>query len=222
MIYSLKETKDKIKNTDILFFDLDGTLIDTEKLYFRFWKEASKYYGFELSDEVALSLRSRERISAKEIMSKASNGILDYDQVREKRVELMNDYFLTHPIKIKPYAIELLKKYKKENKKIYIVTANTVDKAKNIISSLGFIDLIDDIISAKDVSRGKPFPDVYVYAAKKVGVKPKDVVVYEDSPNGLISSHEAGCFTIMVEDLTKYEENMHYVDAYVSSFKELL
>ena len=222
MVLNINELKKKISTSEVLFFDLDGTLIDTEPLYFRFWREASKFYGYELSKDEALNMRSLDKNTAIEYLSKVSGGLLDYYKVKEKRVELMSEYLATHPIILKPGAIELLNKYRNECKRVYIVTANTVEKAERIISSLGFMNLIDGIISAKDVKRGKPYPDVYVYASEYVGINPKNIIVFEDSPNGLKSSFNAGCFTVMVEDLTPYTNDMDYVDAFVSNLTQLL
>ena len=72
------------------------------------------------------------------------------------------------------------------------------------------------------MKRGKPFPDVYLKACETVNASPSEVVTFEDSPNGLLSSYRSGCFTLMVEDLTPYDESMDYVDAAVSSLRELL
>ena len=222
MNYRLKDLLNKIKETEVFFFDLDGTLIDTEPLYFRFWKEASRFYGRELSDEEALSMRSRDRTSANEYIRDISGGKLDYLTTRKKRTELMNEYLIKHPIQLKEGAYDLLVKLKQEGKKVYIVTANTVKKSEDIISGLHFMHLLDGIISARDVERGKPFPDVYLKASSVVGLKPKDIIVFEDSPNGLKSSFSAGCFTVLVEDLTPFSEDMDYVDASIKSLKDLL
>ncbi len=214
--------KNKINTAEVLFFDLDGTLIDTEPLYYRFWKEASKYYGYELSHEEALLMRSRDKQSAIDFLNIVSNGLLDYYKVKEKRIELMDEYLKDHPIRMKEDAYSLLKKLKKEGKKIFIVTANTVEKAERIIKEVGFLYLLDGIISAKDVKRGKPFPDVFLFASKYVNKNPEEIIVFEDSPNGLMSSHSAGCFTIMVEDMSNYDPSMDYVDAYIHNFHEIL
>ena len=214
--------KQKIEKTDTIFFDLDGVLIDTEKLYFRFWKEACLFYGFVLSDEDALTLRSRDMEDAKTFFDKIFCGQLDYYVAREKRIELMNKYFEAHPIELKLGSLEILKKFKENNKNLYIVTANKVDKALKIMNSLHINEYFESVISAKNVKRGKPFPDVYLKACEIVNKKPSDVVVFEDSPNGLKASHSAGCFTIMVEDLTPYAEDMYYVDGAIVSLKELL
>ena len=222
MLNNISQVKERIKNTEVLFFDLDGTLIDTEPLYFRFWKEACRFYGFTLSDEQALSLRSRDRGSALEFFKKISGGALDYVKARTKRTELMNEYFKEHPIQLKAGVIEFLSSLKQQNKRLFIVTANTVERCKEIIEPLNLAQYFNGIISAKDVKRGKPFPDVYLKACDHVHQLPSKVVVFEDSPNGLKSASEAGCFTVMVEDMTPYIEELNYIDGVISSFMDLL
>ncbi len=212
----------KIEEVDTLFFDLDGTIIDTEKLYFRFWKEACLFYGYEMSDEQALAMRSRDRASAKEFIESISSGKLDYVKTREKRTELMNEYFLTHKYQIKPGIIEFLCKMRLNDKKLYIVTANTVEKTEKILKMLSLTKTFNGIISARDVERGKPFPFVYLEACHQVNKKPNEVIVFEDSPNGLLSSSRAGCFTIMIEDMTPYSDDMEYVDGVIESFEQLI
>ena len=124
--------KDKIKNTEVLFFDLDGTLIGTEPLYCRFWKEACLFYGFELSDEQVLTLRSRDHQSTMEFLTKISGGTLDYSLTRAKRIELMDEYLKTHPIQIKEGAIEFLTLLKQQNKSfsqsLFFFTSNIKHK----------------------------------------------------------------------------------------------
>ena len=222
MIKDCSKIKEIIKSKDVLFFDLDGVLIDTEKVYFRFWKEASKYYGYGLKDEEALCFRSLERNSGIKLIKEFSGGLLDYDTVKNKRVELMNEYFNNHPIEVKDSAFAFLNKQRQENKKIIIVTANALEKANKILKETGLDKYVDRVISAKDVKRGKPFPDVYLSALKELSLKGSDVVVFEDSPNGLKASSGAGCFTLMVKDLTPINDDMTYVDAYIENLKSLL
>lgn len=214
----MKEILDRF---DIFFFDLDGVLINTEPLYFRFWKEASLFYGHEMSDEEALNMRSLDPVLGQEFFDSFHKD-LNYKTVREKRKELMYKYLENHPIDLKEGAIEVLTYLRKNNKHVYIVTANKKDKATRIMKEVGLFDLADDIISAKDAKRGKPFPYVYLDACKFVNKKPEEVIVFEDSPNGLKSSHGAGCFTVMVEDMSLYSKDMDYVDLVIHSLNELL
>ena len=222
MVKNLSEILEKINAVDVLFFDLDGTVIDTEHLYFRFWKEACAYYGFTMSDEQALAMRSRDRGSAKEFIERISGGKLDYVKTREKRTELMNEYFKTHKYEIKPGIIEFLYKSRVNGKKLYIVTANTVEKTERILEAISLTKCFDGIISARDAVRGKPFPFVYLEACQQVNKSPSEVVVFEDSPNGLMSSFSAGCFSVMIEDMTPYNDDLEYVDGVIESFEQLL
>ena len=65
---------------------------------------------------------------------------------------------------------------------------------------------LDDVISAHDVPRGKPYPDPYLHACKALGVAPENTIAVEDSPNGVRSAAAAGCNVIMVPDLTEPDE----------------
>nr|MCR5185436.1 HAD family phosphatase [Bacilli bacterium] len=162
-LITLKKLKERIANTDYLFFDLDGTLIDTEPLYQRFWKEASKYYGYELSDEEELTFRSLDAYLGAIKIKEYSHGLLDYDQVKEMRIALMKEYFSNHEIIVKKDAIKFLKTLKEAGKHIFIVTANKVEKANNILLQTKLMPYVEGVISAKDVKRGKPYPDVFLY-----------------------------------------------------------
>lgn len=222
MNYNVEEIVKKLEGADAIFFDLDGTLIDTEPLYFRFWNEACEFYGYKLTKEQLLAMRSRDPKLTREFLSEISNGELDYDVVKAKRIELMDAYLEEHPMLLKKGVKLMLDYFFTIGKELYIVSANTVEKSKNILEKLCIYDYFTDIVSAKDVKNGKPAPDVYLKALEQTGLDKKSVIVFEDSPNGLMSAHKAGLFTVMVEDMTPYEEDMDYVDGAVESFDSLL
>ena len=218
MDYQINKIKEKLRQLDTVFFDLDGTLIDTEKIYYRFWGEASEYYGYQLNREERLAMRSRDsKITAEFFKSKG----LDYQIVKAKRIELMDKYLFTHPIKLKKGVVPFLKSLKEQNKRLFIVSANTVEKSRNILKGLNIEEYFTDVFSSKDVKRGKPFPDVYLKASELASRDSKDVIVFEDSPNGLISAHEAGCFTIMVEDIDTFTKKEEYIDSAIVDFDSL-
>ena len=66
----------------------------------------------------------------------------------------------------------------------------------------------DEIISVKEVPRGKPFPDVYLFACEKLGLRPEECLAIEDSPNGIRSAYRAGTRVVMVPDLTGPDEEL--------------
>ena len=134
----------------------------------------------------------------------------------------MSEYLESHPYEIKAGIIDFLSKNRLNSKKLYIVTANMVDKTEKILKDIKLENFFDGVISARDVERGKPYPFVYLEACRQVGSAPSEIVVFEDSPNGLLSSFSAGCFTVMVEDMSPFNETMDYVDGVIETFSQLL
>ena len=89
-----------------------------------------------------------------------------------------------------------------------IVTANVLESAKERLKMAGLIDSFDEVISAHEVSRGKPYPEPYLYACEKLHLLPEECLGVEDSPNGVKSAASAGLKTVMVPDLTEPDEEL--------------
>ena len=94
---------------------------------------------------------------------------------------------------------------------------------QGLLGSLGLVDYFDQLVCATMVEKGKPAPDVYLYAAEQVGKKPSEVYAVEDSPNGIMSAYNAGCKTIMIPDQTQPDAKLQkYIYKEFSSLKDLL
>lgn len=94
--------------------DMDGVILDSEKLYVRFWCEAGRFYGFPMEEKHALSIRSMARPLASAKLKGIFGDGFDYEAVRSKRVELMDNYVEKNGIEVKSGAKELLS-FLKEN-----------------------------------------------------------------------------------------------------------
>ncbi len=181
--------------------DMDGVILDSEKLYVRFWCEAGKFYGHPMRTEHALAIRSMARPLAEQKLKSFFGEDFDYYAVHAKRVELMDKYIAEFGIEPKSGAKELLSYLKANGYKVALATATAQDRAKGYLEQLDLLKYFDKVVSAKMVEHGKPAPDIYLYAAKQLGEKPEDCLALEDSPNGIISAANAGCKTVMVPDL---------------------
>lgn len=204
-----------------VIFDMDGTLIDTEKYYRRFWPMAMAEFGYVMSEEQALAIRSLGRPFAPVRMRQWFGEQLDYEAVRQRRKELMEPFLKREGIERKPGALELLTDLKRRKMVTAVATATDMERTREYLGQVKLLPYFDEIISATLVPEGKPSPDIYLYACEKLGLPPGECLAVEDSPNGVLSAYRAGCPVIMVPDQTGPEELTEYLYACVDSLADI-
>lgn len=188
---------------ETVIFDLDGTLIDTEKYFKIFWRQAAAVFGYQMSEEQALQLRSLGRPYAPALLKEWFGDSFDYVAVREYRRKIMKEYLDEVGIELKPYAGQVLLWLSEHGYRAAVATATQAERATVQLRQLGIADYFDEIVSAATLEKGKPAPDVYLYACEKLGRNPEECFAVEDSPNGVLSAHAAGLKVIMVPDQTE-------------------
>lgn len=193
---------------DTMIFDMDGTLIDTEKYYNRCWVRAITEAGFEITPEEALDLRSLGRPFAPRYFREKFGEAFDYRKIRARRKELMEEMIAEEGISLKPGVRELLAVLREKGIRPMIATATDMERTQQYLGQLGIRDAFDRVISAVMVEKGKPAPDVYLYACRAAERKPQECIAVEDSPNGVRSAAAAGCRVIMVPDLSEPDEEL--------------
>lgn len=210
-------------NIKAFIFDLDGTLIDTEKIYRVLWPQAIKSVGFELSDERYLSLRSMGRPYAPAKFKEWFGDEFDYDGARKVRKVLFDEYLEKNGLERKPGAIKLLEFLREKGIITAIATATDIPRATEYMKMTGLDGYFDKVISATMVETGKPSPKVYEYACSELNLPPSQCVAVEDAPNGIKSAYGAGLNVIMVPDLTGPDEELkHMLSAKVDRLDEII
>ena len=206
-----------------VIFDMDGVILDTEKLYVRFWSEAGRACGYPMEPRHALAIRSLARPYAIEKLRGFFGENFDYDLVRNKRIELMDAYVREHGVEAKPSAAETLSWLNENGYGVALATATPAARAKEYLGSLGLLEYFDKIVSAREVPRGKPMPDIYLKASSELGFSPSECMAVEDSLNGIRSASSAGCLTVMAVDLDEpSDEAKALVHSCVRNLRELI
>lgn len=200
--------KEKTNTIHGVLFDMDGVVLDTEKLYARFWAEAAHALGYPMTYEQALGMRSLNSAAGQAKLESYFGPGVSRAEMRKKRVELMDAYVAQFGVEAKPGIYELLDYLKGKGIRTAIATSSPMERAKSYLDSLGLTAKFDCICSGHDVAQGKPAPDIYLKAAASIGVPPANCLAIEDAPAGILSAHRAGCWPVLVPDLDGSDEEM--------------
>jgi DNA helicase-2/ATP-dependent DNA helicase PcrA len=193
---------------EAVLFDLDGTLIDTERIYQTIWPKAVEHFGYSMTREQTLQLRSLGRPFAPQRFKEWYGEDFDYQKVREYRKQLFEEYIKEEGISLKPGAEEILKWLKGQGILISTATATDEERTERYLKKVGLFDYFDKICCATMVKEGKPKPDLYLYACEQVGVPKENCIAVEDAPNGVRSATAARIKTIYIPDQNDDEEEL--------------
>ncbi len=203
-------------------FDMDGTLLDTEKLAVRFWIDAARELGFELSRDFVIGFRGMGRGNAERYFKQEFGEDFDYDKLRAKRFALGDEYFKDHPVPVKPGAGELLAALKKKGVTVALATSTERNTAVSELESVGLSQFFDHMVTGDMCEAEKPAPDIFLMALSSCGCKKGDTVIFEDSKAGVCAAIASGCRCVMIPDTYKPKEPLPPPHLCVSSLSAAL
>lgn len=195
-----------------LLIDLDGTLVDSTPALYKVYQKFLAHYGHKGSREEFNSLIGPSIDEIVEILKK--NYSLK-DTAHDLSLMYISLLMLQgfEGTELFPAVKETLILAKEKKLKLGIVTSGTKPLVNMCLNPFNIIDQFDIIVTAEDVSKGKPDPEIYQVALKKLGVKPGEAVAIEDSSNGLSAALGAGLKVLMVThgkeiEKRKYDQNV--------------
>lgn len=212
-----------LKEIQSVIFDLDGTLVDSMWLWHDIDVEFLEQRGLALPETYQ---RDIEGMSFTETAVYTKNLFHLSESVEELK-EIWNRMAIekyTYEVKFKPGAEEFLKYCKRQNISIGIATSNSRELVDAVAKSLHFEDYIQEIVTACEVKRGKPAPDVYLQAASRLRSQPCHCLVFEDVPMGILAGKHAGMKVCAVEDefsSAQRQEKQELADYYITDYYEI-
>jgi beta-phosphoglucomutase len=190
---------------DALIFDMDGVLADTEPLHIRSWELTMERVSPAVmaTDESRKAFRVvREELTGMSSVDIGRSFIRRYDMRLsvEELLSLKRGFFrgmIAKDITLFPGLLEELGRWKRLP--IALATSSSRVEAEFMIAHLGIADLFDPIVTSDDVKSAKPAPDCYLLAAERLGRRPADCVVIEDSGHGIRAGLAAGARVLAIE-----------------------
>lgn len=205
-----------------VIFDVDGTLLDTERIYMQAWKEAAAELGYEITDELlrktrAINVKDAARIFETEI----GNGF-SYDKTRTVRVRIAEEIIKRESPILKPGVAELLTFLRENGIRLAVASSTHLKGTKEHLSESGILEPFEVVVGGDMVAKGKPNPDIFLKAAELLGLVPEECIVVEDSPAGIRAANGAGMKAVLVPDQAAItQEIIDMSDAVLKSLQDM-
>lgn len=205
----LLEAAKAVRTKEAFLFDMDGLLFDTEQLFMEQLAIVMKEQGYELTKEIYCRSLGMTGQALKDLMC----GIYGeeypfFEMGREsrKRVTMVAE---TVGLRVKPKIRQLLAWLKEQKKRCAVVSSTESTHVKRYLELAGLSEYFSAIIGGEMVEKSKPEPDIFLLGCERLGVKPSESVVLEDSENGIRAAYSAGIETICIPDLKEPDEALY-------------
>lgn len=183
-----------------ILFDMDGVLLDTERIYIEADRAAAAMQGKDYSHELYLLLAGANDLVVRQKIEERFGPGFSYAAFRAASNRRVEEIISAGGLKTKPGLRRLLKWLKARGMKAAVATSNNEAEARRLLGLAGIYEAFDAVISGDMIGPSKPAPDIFLAAAAALGLPPGQCVAVEDSHHGLRSAHAAGCVTVMVPD----------------------
>ena len=194
----------QIKKPELVIFDMDGTMLDTEMLSIKGWEVAVAQqvpnFSRELFVKTFHSMIGTNYESCKRIVTELMPEF-DFEKGYQVSYAYMDEYMATHGVPIKAGLLELLDKLEALNIKKCVATSTRKERATHKLKLANIAHRFDVIVGGDDVALSKPNPDIFLKAASICGIAPENCLVLEDSAAGTEGGYRAGMQVIVIPDL---------------------
>lgn len=207
-------------------FDLDGLMVDTERIALECWIESARTFGWEITRETCLALVGIDSRESRQVLLDRMGGNFPMSEVSARGRVRYLERLRGEGVQVKPGLVELLDWLAARAVPVAVATSTQQELALEKLALAGLRERFETIVGGDQVPRGKPAPDVYREAIARIGAEPAHCIALEDSEIGLRAAHAAGATCIVVPDLMPpspaYEPLAHAIVPSLREARELL
>ena len=185
-----------------IIFDVDGTLLDTEKIYMKAWAEAAKARGFEIPQEALLKTRAVNAKVAKATFQEYCGEDFPYDLLRTERVSIAEQMIAETSVDslLKPNVHQVLQWLKQNGILIAAASSTNYKTTVEHLKHAGLYDYFSVIVGGDMITKGKPEPDIFLLAAELAHSSASESVVVGDSPADVFAASAAQMPVYLIPD----------------------
>jgi len=169
-------------------FDFDGVLVNTMELHYEAYSQACREFGIPVDRDRFFAQAGMTGMEQIRYFADRAGIEVDVESVYRRKSELGKDW--TRQATDIPSNIQLLNILRQSGIKVAVATGSTPKSILPIMAKFGIE--VDAVVTSEDVEHGKPSPDLFLYAAEKLGIPPKNCIVIEDSDAGIEAAKNAG------------------------------
>ena len=188
-----------------IIFDMDGLMIDSERVTFECYQERLKDMNLTMDEEFYKTLLGKPIKGIYQRFYDVYGNDFPIENVIQDVHQLMAERFETEGVPVKKGLVELLHYLKDNNYKTIVATSSNRDRVDKILAQAKITEFFDDSICGDEVTKGKPNPEVFLKSCQKLGVNVDEAIVLEDSEAGIQASYDANIKVICIPDM-KYPE----------------
>jgi HAD superfamily hydrolase (TIGR01509 family) len=190
-------------NFEAAIFDMDGLLLDTERVCMKIFSQACETLQVPFKKDIYLSIIGCNAASIEKIFRAGYGDDFDYPAVNREWRERYQNVVMHEAIPVKEGVVQLLNWLKGNDIPIAVATSTQRNVAERKLELAGLNHYFDHISTGCEVEQGKPHPEIYLLAAKRLNIAPDKCLAFEDSNNGVRSAVAANTITYQIPDLVE-------------------
>lgn len=208
-------------SSQAVIFDVDGVLVDSYHAHYRSWQLACREFGLEMTlDQFVATFGRTSREIIVELWSDKFATPAMVAQLDDRKEELFRD-ILRHDFPRMDGAVELIDDLHRSGFRLAVGSSGPPDNVHLVLDQLQRRWAFQGVVTALDVQKGKPDPQVFLLSAQRVGVAPQHCAVIEDAPVGVAAAHAAGMKCIAIASTGRLRESLRAAELTVDSHREL-